>query len=84
MNSETILPEVQEVCQKLLRIPPERVFAEAQLVEDLDMDSLFFAELGLALERRFKIEVPEAILPTLKTVGDVAEFVRRKLTGSTP
>lgn len=79
MNPETILKEVQALCLHLLRVPPEKVVAEARLIEDLDMDSLFAAELGLALERKFKIEVPEDVLPSFRTVADVAAYVGHKL-----
>ena len=82
MNPETILKEVQTLCLNLLRVPPEKVVAEARLIEDLDMDSLFAAELGLALERKFKIEVPEEAIPSFKTVADVAAYVGHKLKAS--
>jgi acyl carrier protein len=79
MNKEVILKEVQELCIKLLRVQPEKVAPEARLIEDLDVDSLFAAELGLALERRFKIEVPEEAIPTFKTVAGVVLYVSNKL-----
>ena len=79
MNKENILKEVQAVCIKLLRLPPEKVVAEARLIEDLDMDSLFAADLGLELERKFKIEVPEAAIPTFVTVADIVSFVANQI-----
>ncbi len=82
MNPETILHEVQALCLHLLRVPPEKVVPHARLVEDLDMDSLFAAELGLALERKFKIEVPETAIPNFKTVADVAAYVHEKINSS--
>jgi acyl carrier protein len=82
MNSETILEEVQAVCLKLLRVFPEKVVPEARLIEDLDMDSLFAAELGLELERKFKIEVPEEAIPTFITVGDIVSYVDNQLNQS--
>jgi acyl carrier protein len=82
MNSETILQEVQAVCLKLLRVPPEKVVAEARLIEDLDMDSLFAAELGLELERKFKIEVPEEAIPTFITLADIVAYVANQLEQS--
>lgn len=83
MNQETTLHAVQEICLKLLRVPPEKVVPGALLIEDLEMDSLFAAELGLALERHFKIEVPEETIPKFKTIADVAAYVDEKLNAST-
>ena len=82
MNTETILQEVQAVCLKLLRVPPEKVVPEARLIEDLDMDSLFAAELGLELERKFDIEIPEDAIPTFITVGDIVSYVDDQLNQS--
>jgi len=82
MNPETTLQEVQALCLNLLRVPPEKVVPAARLIEDLDMDSLFAAELGLALERKFKIEVPEETIPKFKTVADVAAYVHARRAAS--
>lgn len=78
MNNN-ILKDVQELCIKLLRVAPEKVTADARLIEDLDMDSLFAAELGLELERKFKVEVPEEAIPSFVTVADIASYVEDKL-----
>ena len=82
MNPETVLQEVQDICLKLLRVPPENVVPTARLIEDLEMDSLFAAELGLALERKFKIEVPEETLAKFKTVADVSAYVHEKINAA--
>jgi acyl carrier protein len=41
-------------------------------------------ELGIAVERRFDIDVPEEELVQLRTVGDVVELIERRLREKAP
>jgi acyl carrier protein len=84
MTTETIFSELQEVCVKLLRLPPDKIVPEARLVEDLDIDSLFAAELAVALERKFKIEIPEDAFLSLRTMADLTEYLYQKLRSPSP
>ncbi|HEX2296025.1 MAG TPA: phosphopantetheine-binding protein [Actinomycetota bacterium] len=56
-----------------------RVVPEADLLKDLDLDSLDTMELTLGLEERFGIEIPDAELEGLVTVSDAVGLVERKL-----
>ncbi|MDQ3957593.1 MAG: phosphopantetheine-binding protein [Actinomycetota bacterium] len=55
-----------------------KVVPEAELLRDLDLDSLDTMELTLALEERFAVEIPDADLEGLVTVADAVELIRRK------
>lgn len=51
------------------------------LGEDLGLDSLDMIQLGLDLETRFGITVPDDSLPEDPTVGNVVEFVTGNIGG---
>lgn len=57
-----------------------KVVPDAELLRDLDLDSLDTMELTLGLEERFGIEIPDADLEGLVTVADAVDLVRRKLS----
>ena len=57
-----------------------RVVPEADLLRDLDLDSLDTMELTLGLEERFGIEIPDQELEGLVTVSDAVGLVERKLS----
>lgn len=57
----------------------EKVSYEADLVNDLDLDSLDTVELTLSLEERFSIDIPDDELEGLSTVGDAVELIEKKL-----
>lgn len=61
-------------------IDGSKVQLDAQLGDDLDLDSLDTVELTLGLEKRFGIEIPDDDLVDVATVGDVVDLIIRKQT----
>jgi acyl carrier protein len=57
-----------------------KIVPEAQLLRDLDLDSLDTMELTLGLEERFGVEIPDADLEGLVTVSDAVDLIERKLS----
>ncbi len=57
-----------------------KVVPEAELLRDLDLDSLDTMELTLGLEERFGVEIPDQELEGLVTVGDAVDLIERKLS----
>jgi acyl carrier protein len=54
----------------------------AELLGDLDLDSLDTVELSLGLEERFGIEIPDEDLEDLVTVQDAVRLIESKLAAS--
>lgn len=52
---------------------------EADLADDLDLDSLDTVELTLGLEERFGIEIPDSDLEGVRTVSDAVNLIEAKL-----
>jgi acyl carrier protein len=61
-------------------IDAAKVVPEAELLKDLDLDSLDTMELTLGLEDRFGVEIPDQDLEGLVTVADAIELIERKLS----
>lgn len=61
-------------------LDPAKVVPEADLLGDLDLDSLDTMELTLGLEEKFGIEIPDQDLEGLSTVADAVGLVERKLS----
>ncbi|MDQ3982255.1 MAG: acyl carrier protein [Actinomycetota bacterium] len=57
-----------------------KIVPEAQLLRDLDLDSLDTMELTLALEERFSVEIPDQELEGLVTVSDAVDLIERKVS----
>lgn len=53
----------------------DKVTMEASLTEDLQADSLDAVELNMAFEDKFGITIADEDLGTLKTVGDIFNYL---------
>ena len=78
--------EVNEVFEKVknlfveeLGIDAEKVTMEAKLEEDLEIDSLGIVEVVMAFEDEFGIEIDDAELTDVGTVGQAVNLLHSKL-----
>ena len=66
-----------------LRQPPEKVVPEANLIEDLDADSLDIVDLTIAIEEEFstgdiELEIPEEDAADIRTVQDLLDYLAER------
>ena len=52
---------------------------ETRIGEDLGADSLDVVELLMAIEEEFSVEIPDEDIESLKTIGDVVEYIQNKI-----
>ena len=78
-----VFDEVKKVLAGELSVKPEQVKLESKLNDDLGADSLDAAEVVLALEEKFAIEIPDEEAREVATVGDIVELVNQKLRAKT-
>ena len=65
---------VKEIIIDTLKFDGE-VTMDSDLTEDLQADSLDAVELAMALEEEFGVAIPDDVLPTMKTVSDLVEYI---------
>lgn len=65
---------VNILCEQL-PLKPEDVTPDSRIKEDLGADSLDVLQLLMALEEEKGIVIPDDVLPTLKTVGDIVAYM---------
>jgi acyl carrier protein len=75
-----ILKQLKLVLSYQLCLPLDAVAASATLEGDLSMDRLDFAEMCIALEEAFDVEIDEML--NFRTVSDVAAFLGRRVLPS--
>ena len=57
------------------------ITADTDISQDLILDSVAMLDLLMALEERFDVSIPLNLVPEIKTVGELAETVRRLKKG---
>ncbi|MCU1358153.1 MAG: acyl carrier protein [Acidimicrobiales bacterium] len=79
MDRSEILTAVYDACVELLHADPSDLQESTHFADDLDADSLDLAEVVMALEDRFAVEIPEDDLEPVRTIGQAADVVARRL-----
>ena len=70
-----VLEKLIELLCEQLDIEADEVNENTDIVNDLGADSLDVVDLVMTLEDEFGIEVPDDAIESLRTVGDVVNFV---------
>lgn len=65
-----------EITAEALGADAAGITADTAFKEDLDADSLDLFELVMALEDEYEVEIPSEELETMKTVGDIVNYLK--------
>jgi acyl carrier protein len=75
-NDELLMTnEIKALVAKVIKIPEDRIKAEANLFTDLGIDSLLGVEIFAALDKKYHIDIPEARLKDVQTLNDIIRLV---------
>ena len=72
----SIEERVKQIIIEQLGVDEKRVVPTANLVKDLDADSLDCVELVMAFEEAFDMEIPDQDAERLKTVQDCIDYIK--------
>ena len=76
---ESTFEKIRGFLAEQLRIEPERITMDSDLLNDFEADSLDIVDMVMTLEDEFGIEVPDEAIQDMHTVGDVVRFVDSKI-----
>ena len=78
--SDKDLESLQDILIETLGVARDQLRPEADLQRDLGADSLTMIEIGMAVEERFHLSIPDERLEPVITVGDVYELAASLLS----
>ena len=78
MDRNAIFNKVKEYILMQLPIDGDRVVESARMVEDLGADSANLMMLIMDLETEFNLTVEDEVLGSIKTVGDIVDYIQKK------
>ena len=70
-----VFDKVKEYILQQLPVDESKIVTEARLVEDLGADSANLMMLIMDLEGEFDLTVEDEVLSTIKTVGDIVNYI---------
>lgn len=74
-RKDMIFEDVLKLLVQELDISPTEINRDVNIMEELNFDSLQMYELVIDLEEAYDIRLPDDLLETVKTVGDVVDLV---------
>jgi acyl carrier protein len=76
MTDQEIITAVNEVLEEYFEIERERLVPEANIFEDLELDSLDIVDLVVALQKKFEVRIrDDERIRHIRTLGDVHQFI---------
>lgn len=70
-----ILEVIKEILSKQLKVDMSEIDENTNIVADLGADSLDVVEMLMTIEEEYDVVVPDDVVTTFVTVGDVARYV---------
>ena len=69
---------LKEIIVATVSCGEEKVALEAKLIPDVCADSLDTVELAMAIEDKTGVNVPDDIMPTFRTLGDLLTYLNEQ------
>jgi len=79
IDAKTVENEIKGIIAQILEVEPEKITPTAKFVEDLGMDSMMALEIVAAIEKKYKIMIPEDQMTKLGTLADVIAVTQQYL-----
>ncbi len=73
-----VFEKIRHILSEQLDIAEDDITMESNIAEDLGADSMDVVDLIMSIEDEFEIEVPDESVESIKTVGDVVNFIENE------
>lgn len=79
MTREEIIDQVKEVLSEEFEVEQEVMTDDAVIYSTLELDSLSLVDLVAVIEHTFKVKIPAAELPSVKTFANLYDYIESHL-----
>lgn len=70
-----VFEKIKAILCEQLELNEDQVTMDSNIAEDLGADSLDVVDLIMSIEDEFDVEVPDESIESIKTVGDVVNYI---------
>jgi len=79
MQDQDIDTEIKDLLATIIEKEPNEIGPEARFIEDLGVDSMMALEMLAAIEKKYKIVIPEDRLPEFTTLNAAIKIAKEYL-----
>ena len=76
---EQLEKELKSIIVEIAEIEPEKITLNAKFVDDLGMDSMMALEILAAMEKKYKVQIPEEKLANFTNLQEVIKLLHEYL-----
>lgn len=80
MDRKQIEDEVKDFLIEDLEIDEEKIYPEANLKEDVGIDSLDFVDIVVIVEKRFGFKIKPEEMTKVKTLNEFYDYIESKVS----
>ena len=77
---ENTVEVITKIIEDIADIPLDEIKEDSHMMDDLDLSSLEIMSIVGDVERKYSIKISEDELLSVRTVGDLAEAVQKKIS----
>lgn len=74
-----VFEKMKQILAEQLDADIESITLETDIADDLGADSLDVVEMLMSIEDEFEIEIPDEKIESLKTVGQVVDYIQENM-----
>ena len=71
-----VFGKIKELLATQLDANADNITMDTRIADDLNADSLDVVEMLMSVEDEFSVQIPDEDIESLKTVGDVVEYIQ--------
>lgn len=70
-----MLEKMKEIICNCVAVDPDEITPESKLLGDLGLSSLDLVMISVEIEKEFGVEIPDKVYTSIKTVGNLMEYI---------
>jgi acyl carrier protein len=77
---DTVEKEILSIISEVSGVDEEEISLDANLVKDLEIDSIKAIEIAVAVEKKFKVSIRDEDIPKIITAGQIISLTKNLLS----
>ncbi|MDQ5983788.1 MAG: Acyl carrier protein [Eubacteriales bacterium SKADARSKE-1] len=71
-----VLEKIKKILSEQFSVSEDKINLETDIAQDLGADSLDVVDILMSLEDEFEIEIPDEDVESVKTVGQLVDYIK--------
>lgn len=79
VNFDKIKKDVKRIISEITEVPEDELKEDADFTSELGIDSMMALEMVAAIEKKYKIVIPEEDIPNIRSLKNIYSILEKSL-----